>query len=378
MDSELIVEVVDKLFPPGAEIHPGSDGDPPESRFWIIPGKGGEPRWILPHRSSGAYPYLRHWRPDNLPSRLKWLCLMSAYRSGRLGWISGVAPLRIVTPECTDWSHLGWPSTSPPVPVLYIGTPGPTRKVVAGLIDSHARRVVSVAKAPLGPGAGPAIIHEADILERLTEQKPGIAPRLLFVDKQTGIATQDVIEGGTSARNLTPAHIDWLVGLAVPGESLSLGEYARKLAERITARVDADDPAGDVLAGITSGIDADSALPAVWVHGDFAPWNLKLRQDGALAAVDWEAAYPGGLPLFDLVYFGSIQAFLFGRKQIIPASMKPLLGGYLDRLGIDPAVLRTLVSICLAEDWLRCHEAGDVERAAFLIRHLRAETGGTA
>ena len=132
------------------------------------------------------------------------------------------------------------------------------------------------------------------------------------------------------------------------------------------------------MGAITSGIDAYSTPPAVWVHGDFAPWNLTLRRNGDIAAVDWEAAVPKGLPLFDLIYFGSIQAFLFGQKRIVSASMKPLLRRYLDRLGIDPGILRTLVFLCLAEDWLRCHEAGDVERAAFLIRHLRAESGGMA
>jgi len=247
--------------------------------------------------------------------------------------------------------------------------------VVAGLVDADERRVASVAKVPIGPQARHAIIHEADVLVRLEKEKPGIAPRLLFVNRETGIATQVIIEGRPSARNLTLAHINWLLNLAVPAEIISLREYARNLAQQIVELDGVDKGTRDVLSGITYGIDAHSTVPAVWVHGDFAPWNLKLRQEGTIAAVDWEHAFPNGLPLFDLVYFGSIQAFLFGERRIVSASMEPLLRRYLDRLGIDPGIFRTLFCTCLAEDWLRCHKEGNFQRASFLFRHLRRETG---
>ena len=242
-----------------------------------------------------------------------------------------------------------------------------------GLVDPSARRLVAVAKVPLGVLSRQAIAHEADILARLEREKPDIAPRLLYVNNETGVAVQEAMGGMPTARKLSLAHVDWLLNMAIPGETISLKEYAEGLAERISKLDDNHQEPCDALVSMLSGINASSILPVVWVHGDFAPWNLKRGQDGAITAVDWEMSFPKGLPLFDLVYFGSIQAFLFKEKRIVPASMKALLRQYLDNLGIDPGISQTLILTCLIEDWLRCHKKGNHQRAFFLFRHLRME-----
>ena len=43
--------------------------------------------------------------------------------------------------------------------------------------------------------------------------------------------------------------------------------------------------------------------PVVIQHGDFAPWNLLLRPDGTLAAIDWEYGTLEGFPYLDLAYY---------------------------------------------------------------------------
>ena len=107
------------------------------SRFWMISGKGGEPRWILPHDPKYALPFLQQWRPYDFRSRITWQCLMMAYQGKRLDCVPGVVPLRIIVPEKSNWEHLGWSLARPPVAVIYVGTPGPNRKAVLGLIDSQ-------------------------------------------------------------------------------------------------------------------------------------------------------------------------------------------------------------------------------------------------
>ena len=58
----------------------------------------------------------------------------------RIACVPGVVPLRIIVPEGGNWNHLGWPLGKPPVPVIYLSTPGSNRKAVLGLIDSEKNK----------------------------------------------------------------------------------------------------------------------------------------------------------------------------------------------------------------------------------------------
>jgi len=363
------------VFPAGTEIHPDGKTGPVETRFWLIPGKEGEPRWILPHEPKLAWPFLRQWSPHDSCSRFKWLCLMAAYRGGRLGWVPGVIPLQVVTSESESWNHLGWRTTPPPVPVIYVGTPGPARKAVFGLTDPRTGAVSSVGKVPLGPAAAVAIRREADILEKLAREKPGRAPRMLFVNHSKGIATQEFVDGLPTERQLTERHVACLSALTILGETISLREVLSDLRRQLDGSGHLAQNAHAVLERVLDEADDPSPLPAVWEHGDFAPWNLIKMPDGSLRAVDWEAAARRGLPLFDLVYFRSIQMMLFGEKKLFSKSSRALLHRYLVQLDISPAKTGKIVRACLARDWLRCHETGEVSRATFLLRTMATPIG---
>ena len=361
------------MFPPGAELSRNVGMIASENRFWVVPSSRG-PRWILPNSPGHAWSFVKQWRPYKVSSRIRWLALLAAYQMGQLCRAPNIVSLGISGYEDQTWDHLGWSGSEPPVPVIYIGTPGPARKAIVGLVDRQTHCITTVAKVPLGSDSRRAIAHEADILERLDEEKPGLAPRTLFMNYTTGATLQDALDGEPTSRKLTQTHIKWLLKLVNTEETFSLRKYAQGLAEQIGGYKDIDRGTIDALLCMLSEIDASWHLPSVWVHGDFAPWNLVKRQGGSIAALDWENALPRGLPLFDLIYFISIQAFLFGERRIISAPMKPMLRHYLDCLGIDPGVFRKLFLMCLVEDWLRCNDAGNRQRALFLFRHLRKES----
>lgn len=78
---------------------------------------------------------------------------------------------------------------------------------------------------PLVPSAGLAINHEADNLDVLAKEKPGQAPRNLFVDRKNGISSQEFIVGSPTGRRLTEDHVTYLVDLAIPGETISSGKW---------------------------------------------------------------------------------------------------------------------------------------------------------
>jgi hypothetical protein len=375
LNCNVVPVIVKKVFPEGTEFCLNSKAGLPGSRFWVVPGKNGEPRWILPHEHRYAWPFLQQWSPYNFRSRIKWQCLLFAYRGKMLSCMPGVTPLRIVVPEKSNWQHLGWSFSKPPVPVIYVGTPSPNRKVVIGLIDSQKKTVTSIGKAPLEQEANLSILHEADILNTLTKEKPGLAPRNIFLDREHGTASQEFFSGSPTGRMLTKQHVKFLVDLAIPGQTISLHEVLKDLGRQIQILKHIEPEARTVLERVFVEVDDPSLLPAVWEHGDFAPWNLKNITGGSLKAIDWEAASRQGLPLFDLVYFRSIQTFLFGEKELFPKSVGTFFSQYLKRLGIAQEMTRKIVQTCIARDWLRCHEIGNRSRAAFLLHTLTRPIG---
>ncbi len=134
MESDLIAKIIDKVFPTGSLPAWNADDVPPQERFWVIPGKRG-PRWIIPRTPLVGWPALRQWRPYDLSSRLKWAAITTAYRARQLGLMPGVAPIGVAGSSDLSWEHVGWREDPTPVPVIYVGTPGPTRKAVATLVN---------------------------------------------------------------------------------------------------------------------------------------------------------------------------------------------------------------------------------------------------
>ena len=103
--------------------------------------------------------------------------------------------------------------------------------------------------------------------------------------------------------------------------------------------------------------------------------NGELRFEAMPNTAEVKGASRQGLPLFDLVYFRSIQAFLFEEKKLFPPAFGAILSQYLERLGIAPGMTRKIVRACIVRDWLRRHEEGDRARAAFLLRTLAGPLG---
>ena len=41
----------------------------------------------------------------------------------------------------------------------------------------------------------------------------------------------------------------------------------------------------------------------IFVHGDFAPWNIRTTKENNLLLLDWEFSKEEGLPFYDLFYY---------------------------------------------------------------------------
>ncbi len=163
--------------------------------------------------------------------------------------------------------------------------------------------------------------------------------------------------------------------MVIREETLSLREVAEDLMRQLESLDNIPQETRSNLSKVISGIDDPSLIPAVWEHGDFAPWNIKSTKSGDLHAVDWEFATRKGLPLFDLIYFRSIQSYLFGESELFPKSFWGFYAKYIGEMKMDLKIAKQLIPICLARDGLRCFESGEISRAGFLMKLLSALPG---
>lgn len=282
----------------------GDRTTPSELPIYVIP-QGVEPRWVVIGDSRDAVPVFRSWRPFKLGTRLRWSAIGGASSLGLLARLPGV----ITTRAPIDFSY--WRRLLPGfredwAPVLYIGNPSHTRKVTLFFVGRGGQGFKAVAKVPLHPLSGAAILNEAAILEELrgAEYLPGT----LFQDSEQGIAAQSWLEGQPVSRNLTPAHMALLARFAAPGAVRVSGQRASIARELAQADLPFD---RDVLSRAQEFLDYDEPLPAFIEHRDFAPWNLKRLPDGGTGAIDWEWAVTRGLPGQDIFRYFYIQDALF-------------------------------------------------------------------
>ena len=370
MNLQLMNLIVDQVFPQGAKLVSNAKEVAPESRYWLISGKKGI-RWIIPQNPTYGISILRQWRPYGTLSYWKWQFLLTAYQAKILQYLPGIASVGIVSESEWNWRHLGYGRLHL-FPIIYIGTPGPNRKAVVSLIDRELR-TVGVAKIPLSENATTKILQEAEILSSLANSKPGLAPLLLHIDPDKGIAVQAAKEGKLSKTNLTSAHISWFSRAKIPELQTSLQEQVESLKERLDILEDLVDPKmRSNLNFLLAKIDDPTPLPSTWVHGDFTPWNLKLSSDRQLQALDWEEAKYNGLPLQDLFHFQYIQSHLLGeKKDLLQATRnQSIVADYLEAVGIDLERYEQLAQFYLAESWLRCQEREDWDYADFLAAQI--------
>lgn len=328
---------------------------PLENRFWVI-SNAGDPRWLVPHNPKYGLAVLKQWRPYSTSSYLKWQLLLVVYQAGELHRLPGVVPIGISASTAKYWGCIGYQNNQTLIPSIYIGTPGATRKAVVSLVDATTYEITSIAKFSLETMAEITILREADILTHLIAEKPGLSPHLLYVNEQRGISIQTALEGRHVSPPLSQAHIKLLSHLSQPGALISLQQHVHPLKQRLKKlKCMAENSAQHITDQAIKLMDDPTPLTATWVHGDFAPWNLKWVDRQTLAAVDWEDSQPYGLPLYDLFHYQYIQSHLLKtRKNILDLTWKhPLVSRYVKYLGIDRTQYNRLALYYLTDMWIK-------------------------
>lgn len=357
-DAELVIAKVSEALRPWTR-----GGSEP---FSMGLAKGASCRWLLPANGRRARKVLANWRPYGISSTVKWLAARTLVQvpgtSGLFPGLNKHPPLPVL-----DAKAFGLDSLDGALyPVIYVGTPGPQRKAVCTLVDGDGRSH-AILKLPLEPGAEPALVREADNLQRLAETLPALAiPRALPGSSDRPAFLQTVLEGRPSARRFGAAHARFLLSLRGDGD-IALEDVAAGLPASKQPR-----PAADQWLA-----DLRGAVPRVWTHGDFAPWNLFVRPDGELAVFDWEEGQPDGFPVWDIAHFHVQQTFLFQESASPLALMQanPAYPDYLRALGLsreDGVKLFLLYCLAMAR---QAEANGEHERSQFLFEQFSSETG---
>jgi hypothetical protein len=306
----------------------------PTRRFWLGPAAG-EPRVVAPLEDKHAVAYLeRRFLAQRL---LRRRLLRDPLRVlGRERLVNRVAQRRGVLVQRT-------PSSAPGGPPRYLqaiaeaagvditgrrwGVAAPGRfgsqKILMFLFEGTDAAPSGVAKITREARHNPRLENEWRALHLLREQAIGddaTVPRPLFFGIHATLAVlgETALDGAPflSRTEATPAcpyaqaAIEWLLDLglrtaegAPPGGRLTTGAF-RALVDRFTTVYGVEGERRAFLARQAEALaEAGPSLPFVFQHGDPGPWNLIVTSDGRPGFLDWEAAEPRGMPLWDLFHF---------------------------------------------------------------------------
>jgi hypothetical protein len=236
----------------------------------------------------------------------------------------------------------------------------PSRKAILFLRPDDAPTPRYVVKMPRDAAFNDRLENEWRALSLLAAARIGddeTVPRPAFFGHHAGLAVlgQTTIAGapfrqktsGTASCRLAWRGIGWLEALGVRTATTSVaanGEIAAGL-HRLLGRYSAIyKPSGEERAALGGFIDrigtCERPLPLVFQHGDPGTWNLLITADGRPAFLDWEAAEPHGMPLWDLYYF--MRSFGIG---VAGATGGNTLKAFADQFLFDTPVSRGLAEL---------------------------------
>jgi hypothetical protein len=287
------------------------------------------PRWLLPVGDdsgtlAGTEIYLPYrWAPRMLKSMviaMAKLGCVGCFRSRIL--VASRGPLRLETlvHEVTGEQHL--------IFALSLGRRAAVRKLTVQVMrppaanNGKAPHVLGYMKLPLTNVASERVRHEAGTLERLWNF-PSLRkhiPRLLCACNwnNTYVLFQSPLEGAIGPTHLNRMHEEFLQKLRnvyrveKPGKTLiqKVGARWEKVAPLLGAKW--DELGREVLVRATRVIN-DKILPFSIMHGDFAPWNTRVR-DKELLLFDWESADWEAPTMWDMSHFELLTTTNLGKN----------------------------------------------------------------
>jgi len=109
-------------------------------------------------------------------------------------------------------------------------------------------------------------------------------------------------------------------------------------------------------------------VPLTIVHGDFAPWNLRLSH-GKLSAFDWEYGEPHGLPLLDEMHYRLQTGWLLEKWTTRQAVTWIQQLAWERPLGLDPRDVQSIATVYLLDALARLLAEGYQDQEEIINWH---------
>ena len=240
-----------------------------------------------------------------------------------------------------------------------------SQKVLYLLFDRQGERPEYVVKMTRDPAFNGRLENEWRALTLLAEQGIGDAetlPRPTFLGRHAGLAVlgETAVVGApflqrTEAIAQCPHArdaVDWLVDLAgaTAGRRVGAADAAVALGmlrDRFLELYTFDPGLRTFLADQIDNVAANpSEFPLVFQHGDPGCWNLVVTQSGRLGFLDWEAAEPNGMPLWDLFYFLRSYGVAVSRAAGTHDPTESFVGHYLEESDLGVILVDAVRLVC--------------------------------
>jgi hypothetical protein len=337
--------------------------------FWLAPAWG-EMRVAAPLADRRAIAYLERRFLTNRPLRRQLLkrpgpvlarYVLTNRLLGRRGALLGGAGSAlaegppsylqsIAASSGEDIEHLRWGFAAPG---NYT-----SQKVLFFLFEGGGETARSVVKITRDPRLNSRLENEWRALTLLRGRGIGIegtlpSPIFFGYHARLAIVGETAVEGTPfGERTLATADcphaykvVDWLLklGLATahrPDGTLDVALRLDELRDRFSDLYRLESSHNQFLADQVAAIrKGQNDLPLVFQHGDPGPWNVIVTHAGQPAFLDWEAADPDGLPLWDLFYFLRSFAFSISKR----AGRREPIRSFADQMLADSELNRLLV-----------------------------------
>lgn len=310
----------------GQEVAAGNAG----KRFLALPSRH-RPRWLLPE--NGAHFVSRGldlYAPATLGGQAYKLGLLALAASG----VGALFKSRvIIVNERADSvlaevrKRLADGATCSCA--ISCGTPGPDEKLTVQLM-SRAGDVVAFAKIGETGRARALLMQEARMLEFLAGTSIAAqVPQLIAQFEHEGcfVLMLTAVTGVTADNRFTGKHWRFLSRLVLD-QPINICTYlfdVKRLPQRLTVL---HGGIVDTLSRAVTWLEAARACicRAAVVHGDFAPWNIRVDRASVppeIFVFDWELGYEVGLPGWDVFHF-IVQTDVLVRRRSAAAILRHL------------------------------------------------------
>ncbi|HUK19285.1 MAG TPA: phosphotransferase [Bryobacteraceae bacterium] len=293
-----------------------AQGDPMRHRFAVLPSRQ-EPRYLLPlGNSRTTLESFRVYTPYALGARLRRGLLAQIVRTGWSGW--AMHSLNVGEPVGLTALVTNVTGERQPAFGMSLATPGKYRKLTIQVIRPGGETLGYI-KLGLTKPAGERVRHEASMLEEISALQPYV-PRVLYAGEWQNnyVLFQSLLEGRPGPSKLSGMHVEFLEKLAairrVDKPGLRVVEEVGAHWKELTWRCDWRWHQLGTAALVAARRELENLRVACgfW-HGDFAPWNTRVR-DGRLSVFDWESCAEG-MPLgWDTFHF-SVQVASLLKKS---------------------------------------------------------------